>query len=45
MPLAASKSLKHIRIGHNPEEWYEFIDNGYKLFVENNINISIYDWR
>jgi len=45
MPLAASKSLKHIRIGHNPEEWYEFMNNGYKLFVENDINISIYDWR
>ena len=45
MPLAASKSLKHIRIDHNPEEWYEFLDNGYKLFVENDINISIYDWR
>jgi hypothetical protein len=45
MPLAASKSLKNIRIDFSLEKWYEFLDNDYKLFEENGIGISFHGCR
>jgi len=45
MPLAASKSLKDIRIGFNPEQWSDFLDNGKEVFDKNGIYVRPYDWR
>jgi Leucine-rich repeat (LRR) protein len=44
-PLAASNSLKEVRMDFGPERWYKFQDNEGKIFKEKGIDVDPYDWR